>query len=137
PVPEEFGQIALPNGELAPNLRKKGVRTTPDEAAWVTYTTFNMAPEVDGRANQLGGYTPERVALRRAIALGFRIDEQIAILDQHQAVRAYSPIPPSAAGYDPSFVSPTLEYNPAKAKALLDMFGFTDRDGDGYRENPD
>src|SRR5258706_16470590 len=34
PVPEEFGQIALPNGELAPNLRKKGVRTTPDEAAW-------------------------------------------------------------------------------------------------------
>ncbi|MGZ5073190.1 MAG: ABC transporter substrate-binding protein, partial [Usitatibacter sp.] len=25
----------------------------------------------------------------------------------------------------------------AKAKALLDMFGFVDRDGDGYRENPD
>ena len=37
----------------------------------------------------------------------------------------------------PHFVSPTLEYNPAKAKALLDMFGFVDRDGDGYRENPD
>ena len=137
PVPEEFGQIALPNGELAPNLRKKGVRTTPDEAAWVTYTTFNMEPEVDGRPNALGGYTPERVALRRAIALGFRLEEQLAILDQYQAVRAYSPLPPSVAGYEPSFVSPTLEYSPAKAKALLDMFGFVDRDGDGYRENPD
>ena len=33
-------------------------------------------------------------------------------------------------------MSPTLEYNPAKAKALLDMFGFIDRDGDGYRDRP-
>ena len=46
-------------------------------------------------------------------------------------------MPPSVTGHDPAFVSPTLEYNPAKAKALLDMFGFIDRDGDGYRENPD
>ncbi|HUL56003.1 MAG TPA: ABC transporter substrate-binding protein, partial [Usitatibacter sp.] len=43
----------------------------------------------------------------------------------------------SVFGYDPDFSSPTLEYDPAKAKALLDMFGFVDRDGDGYRENPD
>ena len=28
-------------------------------------------------------------------------------------------------------------YDPAKAKALLDMFGYVDRDGDGYREMPD
>ncbi len=137
PLPEEFGQIALPNGELAPNLRKKDVRTTPEEIAWLTYTTFNMEPEVDGRPNAIAGYTPERVALRRAIAMGFRIEEQVAILDQHQAVRAYTPLPPSVAGHDPAFVSPTLEHNPGKAKALLDMFGFVDRDGDGYRENPD
>jgi len=29
------------------------------------------------------------------------------------------------------------EFNPAKARALLDMFGYIDRDGDGYRELPD
>jgi ABC-type transport system substrate-binding protein len=29
------------------------------------------------------------------------------------------------------------EYNVPKAKALLDMFGYVDRDGDGYREMPD
>jgi oligopeptide transport system substrate-binding protein len=77
------------------------------------------------------------VALRRAITMAFRIDEQIALLDKHQSTRAQSPLPPAVAGHDPKFVSPTLEYNPAKAKALLDMFGFVDRDGDGYRENPD
>jgi ABC-type transport system substrate-binding protein len=137
PLPEEFAQIAMPGGTLAPNLRRKGVRTTPDEIAYTTYTTFNLLPEIDGRRNDVGGYSPERVALRRAIAMAFRIDEQIAILDKHQATRAYSPLHPSVAGYDPKFVSPTLEYNPAKAKALLDMFGFVDRDGDGYRENPD
>ena len=137
PLPEEFAQLAMPAGELAPNLKKMGMRVTPDEVAYTTYTTFNMQPTIDGRRNDVGGYSPERVALRRAIAMAFRIDEEIAILDKNQSTRAQSPLPPAVAGYDPNFVSPTLEYNPAKAKALLDMFGFVDRDGDGYRENPD
>jgi ABC-type transport system substrate-binding protein len=137
PLPEEFADIAMPGGELAPNLVKKGIRATPDEIAYVTYTTFNMSAELDGKRNDVGGYTPERVALRRAIAHAFRVDEEIAIQDKHQSVRAQSVLPPSVAGFDPAFVSPTLEYNPAKAKALLDMYGYVDRDGDGYRENPD
>jgi len=137
PLPEEFADVAMPGGKLAPNLARKGIRATPDEIAYVTYTTFNMQTEIDGKPNALGGYTPERIALRRAIALGWRIDDEIAILDKHQSVRAQSPLPPSVDGYDPTFSSPTLEYDPAKAKALLDMFGYVDRDGDGYRENPD
>jgi ABC-type transport system substrate-binding protein len=137
PLPEDFAQIAMPAGQVAPNLRRKGITSTPDEIAYLTYTMFNMQPEVDGKRNEVGGYTAERVALRRAIAMAFRIDEQITLLDKHQSTRAHTPLPPAVAGHDPQFVSPTLEYNPAKAKALLDMFGFVDRDGDGYRENPD
>jgi oligopeptide transport system substrate-binding protein len=137
PLPEEFAQIAMPGGELAPNLKKMGLSVTPDEVAYTTYTTFNMQPAIDGRRNDVGGYTPERVALRRAIVMGFRIGEQIAILDKNQSTRAQMPLPPAVSGHDSKFTSPTLEYNPAKAKALLDMFGFVDRDGDGYRENPD
>jgi oligopeptide transport system substrate-binding protein len=137
PLPEEFAQVAMPGGELAPNLRKRGMSSTPDEIAYVTYTTFNMAPTIDGKPNVVGGYTPERIALRRAICLAFRIDDQIAILDKFQSTRARSLFPPSVFGYDAGFASPTLEYNPAKAKALLDMYGYIDRDGDGYRENPD
>ena len=41
---------------------------------------------------------------------------------------------PSTSGYDPAFKSEMSEYDPAKAKALLDMYGFVDKDGDGWRE---
>jgi ABC-type transport system substrate-binding protein len=41
------------------------------------------------------------------------------------------------AGYDPDFRTTANEYDIPKAKALLDMFGYVDRDGDGYREMPD
>ena len=137
PLPEEFADMAMPGGSLAPNLRKRGMRTTPDEEAYTTYTTFNMLAVVDGKPNAVGGYTPERVALRRAIAMAYRVDEVVRILDKHQSTRAQTPLPPAVAGHDPDFASPTLEYSVAKAKALLDLYGFVDRDGDGYRENPD
>jgi ABC-type transport system substrate-binding protein len=137
PLPDEFASLAMPAGTLAPNLRRRGIHTAPDEEAWVTYTTFNMASAIDGKPNALGGYSAERVALRRAIALAYRADDQVAILDKHQSVRTHTPLPPAVTGHDPDFVSPTLEYSPPKAKALLDMFGFVDRDGDGCRDNPD
>jgi ABC-type transport system substrate-binding protein len=84
-----------------------------------------------------GGYTPEKVALRRAINLSYKIKDEIAILRKGQAIPAQGPYAPGVAGYDPDFHTAANEYNPAKAKALLDMFGYVDRDGDGYREMPD
>ena len=137
PLPDEFADLAMPNGVLAAHLARRGIYTSPDEEAWVTYTTFNMETTIDGKPNPVGGYTPERVALRRAIAHAYRADDQVAILDKHQSVRTHTPLPPVAIGHDPHFVSPTLEYSVPKARALLDMFGFVDRDGDGCRENPD
>jgi ABC-type transport system substrate-binding protein len=137
PLPDEFANVALPGGRLAPNLARQGISVTPDEIAYTTYTTFNTSPTIDGKPNVLGGFTPEKVALRRAIAMAYRIDEQIAILDKGQSVRAHTPLPPVVSGHNPDAVSPTLEYSPAKAKALLDLFGYVDRDGDGYREMPD
>jgi len=130
PVPSEFIHLAMPGGKLAPNLAKRGMQVRPDEIAWVTYAIFNMNDPV------LGGYTPEKIALRRAISLAYPIHEEIAILYKNQAIKIDSPIAPGMAGYTPE-TSPTLEYNPAKAKALLDMFGYVDRDGDGWREMPD
>jgi oligopeptide transport system substrate-binding protein len=129
-VPVEFIDNAVPGGRLAPNLAKRSIEVRPDEVAWITYTTFNMEDPV------VGGYTPEKVALRRAISLAYPIHEEIAIIYKNQALKVDSPIAPGMAGYTPE-TSPTLEYNPAKAKALLDMFGYIDRDGDGYREMPD
>ncbi len=50
---------------------------------------------------------------------------------------ATSPIPPDIAGYDPNLKTQAQLYDPAAARALLDRFGYKDRDGDGYRETPD
>lgn len=130
PVPSEFINLAMPLGRLSPNLAKRGLQVRPDEVAWITYTTFNMNDPV------VGGYAPERVALRRAISMAYPVQEEVAILYKNQAIKIDSPIVPGMAGHVPE-TSPTLEYNPAKAKALLDMFGYADRDGDGFREMPD
>jgi len=130
PVPPEFIDLATPGGRIAHNLARRGIEALADDQAWITYTTFNMQDPV------IGGYTPEKVALRRAMSLGYAIHEEIAIIYKNQALKVDSPIAPGMAGYTPE-TSPTLEYNPAKAKALLDMFGYIDRDGDGWREMPD
>jgi peptide/nickel transport system substrate-binding protein len=84
----------------------------------------------------VGGYTPDKIALRRAIVMGNDVEEEIRIPRKNQAIPAHSPIGPGAMGYDPDFRTTTNEYNPAKAKALLDMFGYVDCDGDGWRDLP-
>jgi ABC-type transport system substrate-binding protein len=85
----------------------------------------------------VGGYTPEKIALRRAIGMGFNTDEFIRVLFHGRAVPAQGPIPPDIAGYDPTHRTQAQVYDPAAARALLDRFGYKDRDGDGYRELPD
>jgi ABC-type transport system substrate-binding protein len=64
------------------------------------------------------------------------VDVEIRIPRKNQAIPAHSPIGPGAFGYDPDFRSTATEYNPSKAKALLDMYGYVDCDGDGYRDLP-
>ena len=85
----------------------------------------------------LGGYTPERVALRRAIALGIDTEREIRLVRRGMAIPAQGPITPHTTGYDPNFKSEMSEYSPARAKALLELHGYVDRDGDGWREKPD
>ena len=130
-LPEEFADVAVPNGRIAPNLAKRGIRLDREAKPDVWFTYFNMEDPV------VGGYTPEKIALRRAIALSINTQAEIAIVRNNQAVQAQSVIPPGIPGYDPDFRNPFGEYNPARAKALLDVFGYLDRDGDGYRELPD
>ncbi len=52
-----------------------------------------------------------------------------------QAIPAESPLVPNTTGFDPDFRSEG--YDPKKARALLDTYGYVDRDGDGWREQPD
>ena len=130
-VPNEYINLAVPNGKLAPNLVKRGITARRGQEPGLFYTFFNMEDPV------VGGYTPEKIALRRAIAYGFNRDDEITVIRKNEAVPAEQPIGPGVAGYDPEFRNPFNRYDPARAKALLDLFGYVDRDGDGYRELPD
>jgi ABC-type transport system substrate-binding protein len=127
----EFANVAIPNNKLAPNLARRGIKMDRNPGVEVTFTYYAMQNPM------IGGYTPEKVALRRAISLGYSNEEEIRIIRRNQAIPAQSPVGPGAAGYDPKLRTSASEYDPAKARALLDTYGYVDRDGDGYRELPD
>ncbi len=129
-LPGEFINVAMPGGKVAPHLAKKGVKGQRTLVSDLVFTYFNMEDPV------VGGMTPDRVALRRAISLGVDLDREIRIVRRGMGIPAQSPVVPNTQGYDPTYKSETSEYNPARAKALLDMFGYTDKNGDGWREQP-
>jgi ABC-type transport system substrate-binding protein len=130
-VPEEFASSVLPNNKLALPYAKRGIQLNRVANMEVVYAYFAMEHPL------VGGYSSEKIALRRAIGMGYNIDEDIGIVRRNQAIHAESAIGPSAYGYDAAFNTQANAYDPARARALLDLFGYTDRNGDGYRENPD
>ena len=131
PMPPEFAPLAVPNGKLAPHLAKRGVQLFRVPRSDSSYQYFNMNDPV------VGGMTPDKVALRRAISLAYDVGREIRLARGGQAIPAQGPTVPFTTGYDPAFKSSMSEYSPAKARALLDMHGYIDRDGDGWRELPD
>jgi len=131
PLPLDYAPLALPGGRLAPHLARRGIRVIRNRAADCALTYFNMQDPV------VGGYTPDKVALRRAIALGTDVAREIRLVRRGQAVVAQSPVLPHTSGYDPAFRSEMGVYDLQRARALLDLHGYIDRDGDGWRERPD
>ena len=130
-VPLDFINIAAPNGRIAPSLARRGIELERVINPDIAFLYFNMDHPV------VGGYAPARVALRRAIGLGYDVDEEIRLLRRGAAIPAQSQVPPLTTGYDPKFVSEMSEFDRARARALLDTFGYVDRNGDGWREQPD
>ena len=130
-VPLEFSTLAAPNGRIAPNLARRGIRldrvVNPDRTLYY----FNWEDPL------VGGTSPEKVALRRAIRLATDVEREISTVRRGQAIPAQSVIAPGTWGYDPKLKLENSDYDPARARALLDMFGYVDRDGDGWREQPD
>ncbi|MFZ5543913.1 MAG: ABC transporter substrate-binding protein [Pseudomonadota bacterium] len=130
-LPSEFSGIAIPNNKVAPNLAKQGIGMVRYPRADVSYTYFGMENPV------VGGYEPHKVALRRAISLAVDVDKEIRLARWGQAIPAQSMVGPHTWGYDPAFKSEMSDHDPARAKGLLDLYGYVDRDGDGWREQPD
>ena len=99
-------------------------------ASDVTLTVYNMEDPI------IGGYEPAKVALRRALDHGLEHRAGDPPRTQRPGgAGAVADRCPNTMGYDPNFKSDG--YDPATARALLDLYGYVDRDGDGLREHPD
>ena len=126
---EQFAPVALPNNQPNPALVKQGVTlnriTDPD----INYTYINTTDPA------FGGFTKEKIALRRAIWMSFDNAEYIRVIRKGQAIEAQYPIPPNVLGHDPAYRS-VAPYDPVLANKLLDYFGYK-RGSDGYRTWPD
>jgi len=92
----------LENGQLRPDLAKRGIRHVRFGSPSVTFTYFNM----DDPA--VGGYSTQQIALRRAIGMGFDVDELIRVLFAGNALPANQLLPPGVSGYDPSLPAKSI-----------------------------
>ncbi|HEY0887867.1 MAG TPA: ABC transporter substrate-binding protein, partial [Ramlibacter sp.] len=128
---EGFALQAIPNNKLAPNLAKRGIQVEQVPLSDITMFYFNMTHPV------VGGYTPDKVALRRAIGLATNSEEEVRLSRRGQAMVAQGFVMPNTGSFDPKFRSEMGTFDRARAVALLDMFGYTDKDGDGWRDLPD
>ncbi|MEJ6007403.1 ABC transporter substrate-binding protein [Paucibacter sp. AS339] len=129
-VPPPFISQAVPHGQLAPFLAKRGVQLFRQLNADCSLIYFGMTHPV------VGGLSPERIALRRAISLGYDVRRNIALVRRGQGIPAQSPIVPHTSGYDPAFKSEMGEFDPQRANALLDAYGWGQRDAEGFRLQP-
>ncbi len=131
PVPPDFATQAAPGGVIAPNLARQGItlHVSPMPQTWYTY--FGMEDPV------LGGYEPHKVALRRALALAYNMLREVELVRKGQTMPAQSVLPPLVSGFDARLKSEMGDYDPLRAKALLDLYGYVDKNGDGWREQPD
>ena len=124
------GNIMGEDNKLLPRFAASRIALQRGIQPGITYTFFNMDDPT------VGGYTKEKVALRRAIGMAYNVDEEARVIRQGQAEWASQILPPAVNGHDPKLVANT-KYDPQGAKALLDRFGYVDRDGDGWRDMPD
>ncbi|MBC9229939.1 ABC transporter substrate-binding protein [bacterium SPL81] len=116
------------NNQLKPEIKKQGIRLYANKEAEITYSMINMLDPI------IGGNSLDKVALRRAIAMSFNVNESIRILRKGQAVKAEMLVPAGVNGHNPNYRS-SVGYNPTLANKLLDHFGYK-KGADGYRNFP-
>ncbi|MEP7181886.1 MAG: ABC transporter substrate-binding protein [Betaproteobacteria bacterium] len=128
--PDLVDNVLDPGNRLKPRFAQQGIALARGIQPAITYSFFNMEDPV------VGGYTPDKVALRRAVGMAYNVGDEIRVLRQNQAIPATQVVPPNVSGHNPKFEG-SAKYDPAGARALLDRFGYVDRNGDGWRELPD
>ncbi|MCY3663497.1 MAG: ABC transporter substrate-binding protein [bacterium] len=104
-----------------------------------TFLAFNMNPggDADTGESYLDPVKLEwfsNTAFRQAVAHSIDKDTIITEVQDGQGYPQWSPISPAAGAFHNPDVR-RYDYDPARAKEILDELGWTDRDGDGVRED--
>ncbi|HTD03225.1 ABC transporter substrate-binding protein, partial [Undibacterium sp.] len=128
-MPQIAATSALDGDKLKPSFLSQNIRMNRVADAGITFSLFNMRDPV------IGGYTKEKIALRRAIALAYNNEDEITQMRLGQAIKDEMIIPVGVVGYDPGYRS-SVQYDINLANKLLDHFGYK-RGADGYRTMPD
>jgi ABC-type transport system substrate-binding protein len=126
----EVANRLLADDKLKPEYAARGIVRHAFTEPFLFFVDFNMTDPV------IGGMSNEKIALRRAIAMGLDTQNLVDVVYAGQAQPANQLIPPGVSGYDPAASTRPL-YDPAAAQALLDRFGYSSRDAQGYRKAPD
>jgi ABC-type transport system substrate-binding protein len=126
----ETANRLLANGTLRPEFQTRGMARHVLTEPFLFSIYFNMNDP------QTGGMATERVALRRAIALGFDVGNLVKVVYAGQALPANQLVPPGVTGHNPA-LPVRSRADPAAARALLDRVGYRSLDAEGYRLTPD
>lgn len=120
--------IVVQDGQLSSDLVQEGIYLSQVPLPEMQYAFFNMQDPI------VGGITPEKIALRRAIWMAFSKDNYNRVIYRGTGMVNPFPAAASVVGYDASYQSP-LPYSVAAANRLLDRYHYKVA-ADGYRRLP-
>lgn len=119
-IPKDNYDGAVKNKtEIAPELGTKGMALDITPALDVTYIGFNLVDPVFAK-NKF---------LRQALSMAYDSPTNIHKFLNDRGILAQSPIPPGIDGNEPGFKNPNVQFDIAKAKALLTKAGYPDGKG--------
>ena len=127
-IPKRLVQGSPEGDQVRRELRDRGITAYRTYSPRIRYASFNFRDPVTG------GFTPDKVALRRAIAMTYDPDEDIRVVRKGSAFHPEMPIPPEIAGHDRAYRS-SIQFDRDGANRLLDAHGYK-RGADGNRTLP-
>lgn len=126
-VPAEYFPEAFDkrSRQLKPAFVERGVRAHSNELLDFMFRGFNMEDEL------VGGYTPEKKALRQAISLAIDLEEFNQRFYNGLNIVYDGPIPPGLDGHPENGVAERAYRGPdlARAREKLELAGYTVVDG--------
>ncbi|WP_445115841.1 ABC transporter substrate-binding protein [Acinetobacter sp. WZC-1] len=125
----EMVSQAVEDGKLKPELAQKGVKLSRISDPAIDYTYWNTQNPV------VGGFSKEKIALRRAMAMVYSVDDDINMGFKGNARKLQYPIPYGVVGHDPNYKS-SIPHSIKAANLLLDRYHYKVGQ-DGWRTQPD